>query len=173
MPEIQNKCYKEIEQVLVSKSEKLTLIKLDNLKYIDNVILEIARMKPQLLVSLAERISKDTEIGEYQIPKNTLVCVDAYSLNHNPAIWPEPFVFKPERFDNPQNVNNFYRFGMGSRRCLGFRYAHVMLKIILVSILRNFKIEIIGDDLNSNESPLVFLKSSEHTKILFTPRSNN
>jgi len=173
MTEIQNKCYKEIEQVLVNKSEKLTLLKLENLKYVDNVILEIARMKPQLLVSFAERISKDTEIGGYQIPKNTLVCVDAYSLNHNPAIWPEPFVFKPERFDNPQNDNNFHRFGMGPRRCLGFRYAHIMLKIIIVSILRTFKIEIIGDDLYSHESPLVFLKSSEHTKILFTPRINN
>ena len=34
----------------------------------------------------------------YSIPKGTQIITNWNSVNHDPEIWPEPAVFKPERF---------------------------------------------------------------------------
>jgi cytochrome P450 len=68
------------------------------------------------------------------------------AILHDPAVYPEPDAFKPERFlnadgslcDDPVCVTGF---GYGKRACPGRHFADTTLFIVAMSVLSVFKIE--------------------------------
>ncbi|KAH9395143.1 hypothetical protein TYRP_005214 [Tyrophagus putrescentiae] len=73
----------------------------------------------------------------------TLVHVPSFAVHRNPAYYPEPEVFKPERFlaENKHLLvpHTYIPFGIGSRNCIGMRFAYQVLRLMLATILRQFK----------------------------------
>jgi cytochrome P450 len=72
------------------------------------------------------------------------------SILHDPALFPEPDTFKPERFLNPDGslrdgpiVTSV--FGFGKRICPGRHFAVATLFIAIASLLSVFNIEKGGD----------------------------
>lgn len=60
----------------------------------------------------------------------------------NAEFWPNPLAFKPERFmENDHDMYMFLPFLMGSRMCIGYRFAMMEMKVALSELLRNFKFE--------------------------------
>jgi len=64
-------------------------------------------------------------------------------VHHDPAIYPDPYAFRPERFleqeDGPggraSNTYTLIGFGGGRRRCLGASFAVLEMKIVLRAVL--------------------------------------
>jgi len=44
------------------------------------------------------RAPRDLEWDGERIPKNSMVLLDLYGQNHDPAVWGDPYAFRPERF---------------------------------------------------------------------------
>lgn len=61
------------------------------------------------------------------IPKGTTTLFFVYGLHRNPEIYPEPDVFKPERFlnENATSRNPFFYipFSAGPRNCIGNNFS--------------------------------------------------
>ena len=54
-------------------------------------------------------------IGEWTIPPEVAINVDAYGVHHDPDVYPQPHVFRPERFlEEPPDGYSFLPFGGGS-----------------------------------------------------------
>ncbi len=67
----------------------------------------------------------------------------AYLLHMDPKIYPEPFVFRPERWiENPKLTRYLFAFGRGSRNCLGMNLATSELYNGLAKVWRRFEMEI-------------------------------
>uniref|UniRef100_A0A1E1W0F1 unspecific monooxygenase n=2 Tax=Pectinophora gossypiella TaxID=13191 RepID=A0A1E1W0F1_PECGO len=66
------------------------------------------------------------------------------TIHMDPEYFPEPEKFDPDRFsdENKHNIKpfTFMPFGMGPRNCIGSRFALLELKVLLYSIVLNFKI---------------------------------
>lgn len=142
---IQDKVQQEIDKVLQGgdPSSEPDLDK--KLPYMELVLKESSRMHPALALSLPEKTVKPvTDLGGYQIPKGTPVCVDTHSLNFSEQFWENPDKFDPERFANgtKQVPGSFFRFGMGPRKCLGYRYALAINRLVVASILQKFTLEL-------------------------------
>jgi len=60
--------------------------------------------------------------------------------------WPEPEMFKPERWERDPLPYSFVPFGGGYRRCIGFAFATLELKVTLARLLQRVELELRSDD---------------------------
>ncbi|KAK2851487.1 hypothetical protein Q5P01_007763 [Channa striata] len=139
-PHIQKNLQEEIEKTFPEKGRP-TYEALMSMEYLDMVVNESMRLYPVGI--RLDRMSKaSVEVNGVTIPKGTAVIIPVYTLHHDPALWPEPEAFKPERFskENKDNIDPFafLPFGAGPRNCIGMRFAVLMMKLVIVEILQNF-----------------------------------
>ena len=80
------------------------------------------------------------------------VSVDNSAVNSNAGVWGDTDTFNPRRFDNetPSMRKSLCRFGIGPRRCMGYRVADTFMKVLVVSLLANYTVtmetQVTGDD---------------------------
>ncbi|XP_068240579.1 cytochrome P450 3A19-like [Palaemon carinicauda] len=105
-----------------------------------NFLTETLRKYPP--APMLERIcSKDYRIPgtDLTVPKALSVQVPVYAIHHDEKFWPEPEVFKPERFlpENKNDLTNYtyMPFGLGPRNCLAMRFAQMEAKVALAKLV--------------------------------------
>lgn len=83
--------------------------------------------------------------GKYQVPAKQTLIIVLHGVNRDPAVFPDPDAFKPERmmgeaFENlPRGAKKW--FGNGKRVCYGEHYAWMWNMIVLVTLLRDVDFE--------------------------------
>jgi cytochrome P450 family 135 len=103
--------------------------------YLRATIGESLRLRP--VVPLAgRRLATELVADGLTLPAGTDV-TPAIWLTHTRAdVYPEPFVFRPERFlDEPPDTYAWIPFGGGVRRCLGGAFAEFEMRIVLREVL--------------------------------------
>ncbi|NXP18599.1 CP3A9 protein, partial [Scytalopus superciliaris] len=139
-PDVQQKLLEEIDTVLPNKAP-LTYDAIMKLEYLDMTVSETLRIYP-LGGRLERTCKKDVEINGVTIPKGTIVTIPPYVLHRNPEYWPNPEEFRPERFskENKESMDpyTYLPFGAGPRNCIGMRFALLMLKVAIASLLQHF-----------------------------------
>ena len=108
------------------------------------VLQETMRLAPPVWV--APRIATvDCEIDGVQIPKGAHVLVSQYVTHRNPRYFPNPEVWNPTRWKNPDFEKSlprgaYFPFGGGSRKCLGEYFALAEARLILLMVAKNFRL---------------------------------
>lgn len=79
---------------------------------------------------------------KYVIPAGTLVTIPVIAIHYDAEIYPDPEKFDPERF-TPEMVSarekvEWLPFGDGPRKCIGFRFGHMEMRVALCYLLQNF-----------------------------------
>jgi cytochrome P450 len=94
------------------------------------------------------RSPRDDEVlGGYHIPAGSWLEVSIWEIHHSPAVWPEPEVFEPRRFDVPAGQfpgghrYAWMPFGAGPRACIGMQIAMLEIPIVIAGILQAFTVE--------------------------------
>lgn len=87
--------YEEITSAFPG-DEKPSCSELSDLEYMDCVISEVLRLYPAL-PRMERLVSETVVIDGVTLPAGSLLSIQAYSVHHDPALWPEPFRFDPER----------------------------------------------------------------------------
>ena len=96
----------------------------DDDAYLTATIQETLRRRPVLPNAAPRLTMRDVEIGGWTFPPGVSLVVSTYLLHHDPAIYPDPYAFRPERFlENPPGTYTWTPFGGGRRRCLGASFA--------------------------------------------------
>ncbi len=110
--------------------------------YLDALVKEILRIRSPLPVSSARHMLEPFAIGEWTIPREVAVLVDAYGVHHDARIYPDPHAFRPERFlEDPPDSYSFLPFGGGAHRCLGAALALLEMKVVLRELLERVELE--------------------------------
>lgn len=122
--------------------ENPTLDELDALIGFDLVMKECLRLLPPVPV-LARKTVKPTEVLGTPIPAGRLTALMVHLQHHDPALWPDPERFDPERFAEHRREDKVHRhawepFGGGVHKCLGMFFAGAEVKLILHHVLRRF-----------------------------------
>ncbi|XP_020800979.1 cytochrome P450 9c1 [Drosophila serrata] len=150
-PEVQQKLYEEILAVEEELDGKpLNHDTLMAMKYLDCVVSESLRKWPPAFIidrmCAADFDLKDEE-GEVivKLQKDELVHIPVAAIHHDPDNFPEPEVFRPERFDEEHKHEikqfTYLPFGVGPRSCIGNRMALMEVKSVLYQLLRQYKLK--------------------------------
>lgn len=111
------------------------------LPYLEAVCHETLRLYP-ILPDVPRWLRKPMTLRGYDLPAGVAVAAATVLVHYDPAIYPEPDTFRPERFiERPPSPFTFLAFGGGSRRCLGAAFAMYELKIVLATLVMAYDLE--------------------------------
>jgi hypothetical protein len=121
-------------------------------EYLTATINEILRHRPVLPNAEPRLVKQPVEIGGVRYPPGVALVANAYLLHHDPAIYPDPYAFRPERFleqhggrgGRASNTYTWIPFGGGRRRCLGASFALLEMKIVLRAVLTRCELSPVG-----------------------------
>ncbi|KAI7750522.1 hypothetical protein M8C21_027950 [Ambrosia artemisiifolia] len=145
-PESLKKVQQEV-RIAVGNKGKVNEDDLCKLNYLKAVVKETLRLYP-VVPFLVPRESRDRcVIDGYEIPKKTLVYVNAFAVGRDPKCWERPEVFEPERFMD-SNIDykgtdfEFIPFGSGRRRCPGMWLGAATVEVTLSNLIYSFDWEL-------------------------------
>lgn len=107
------------------------------LPYVMAFLYESMRFTSFLPVTIPHATTANTFVLGYYIPKNTVVFVNQWSVNHDPAKWSNPEDFDPARFldkdgfINKALASSVMIFSVGKRRCIGEQLSKTLLLLSL------------------------------------------
>ncbi|PIK57696.1 putative cytochrome P450 2F3-like [Apostichopus japonicus] len=142
-PDIQKKVGEEVDRI-VGRDRLPSLDDREKLPYTTATLYEVMRFGSILPMSVPHATSKDVEIGGYDIPGDTWVLVNLYSMHYDGKLWDEPQKFKPEHFlDETGKVRlhpeGFLPFSTGRRVCLGESLAKAELFLLFTWLFQHYR----------------------------------
>lgn len=131
-------------------SAQALLVQLEQLPYLTATIKEGLRLAHGIIRRL-ERVAPDTtKLQGWTIPPGTVIGMSASMMHINPAFFPDPQEFRPERWLRSDAgltglaslKMHFMPFGRGSRICLGMHLAYAELYLTLEAVFRRFELQL-------------------------------
>jgi cytochrome P450 len=111
-------------------------------EYLQATVNEVLRHRPVFLFAAPRAVTQPIKIGgwTYRPPAQLLGCI--YLMHHDPALFPDPHSFRPERFlDSPSRASRVWLpWGGGRQRCPGRHLALLELRTILQTVLHGLRI---------------------------------
>jgi cytochrome P450 len=140
-PQVAADLLNELESVLHGQAP--TVAQLAHLPLLERVIKESMRILSP--VPWNGRVtSQPTELGGYFLPSGTEVFVSIYQTHQMPELYPQPEVFRPQRWEtlNP-TIYEYNPFSAGPRLCIGAGFAMMEIKIVLAMLLQRYRLQLI------------------------------
>ncbi|KAI9585887.1 hypothetical protein GQX74_001734 [Glossina fuscipes] len=117
---------------------------------------------------------KETVLNGLILPRNAQVNIHIIDIMRDPKHFPEPSVFKPDRFlaENTRNMHPFafVPFSAGSRNCIGQKFAMLEIKAALVAILRNYRVLPVTHTKDLSLEYGIILRTKQNIFIKLKPR---
>ncbi|XP_067362046.1 25-hydroxyvitamin D-1 alpha hydroxylase, mitochondrial isoform X1 [Channa argus] len=142
-PEVQTSLREEVLSVLEGRRipEAADVARMPLLKA---TVKEVLRLYPVIPANARVIPERDIQVGDYLIPKNTLITLCHFATSRDPAVFPNPNEFQPQRWLNKDQTHHPYAsvpFGVGKRSCIGRRIAELELYLALARILIEFDVK--------------------------------
>jgi cytochrome P450 len=84
---------------------------------------------------LGSRVAaQDTTAAGVPVPAGTLVLYSPHLTHHDPSLWPDPHLIRPERFTSGRPAWSYLPFAAGPRTCLGAHLARLILRTALTPL---------------------------------------
>lgn len=116
----------------------------DGADEVERVIQEAMRSRP-VIPMIGRRVKVPWRLGEYAVPAETPVLMSILLVHHREDIYPEPFAFRPERWEGRKpGTYDWIPFGGGIRRCLGAALAMAEQRVVLEAMAR--RVDLVADD---------------------------
>ncbi|KAH9981025.1 cytochrome P450 [Lactifluus volemus] len=151
-PNVQKKAQEELDAV-TGRERLPTFEDRSRLPFVDAVCKEVLRWKPVVPLAIPHAMMEDIVYEGYFIPKGAFhhvlhwqpALIIYRAILHDPSVYPEPDVFRPERFLNPDGSLRddpilVSTFGYGRRICPGRHFVDATLFITVAALFSVFDI---------------------------------
>ncbi|WZZ46303.1 hypothetical protein YC2023_042562 [Brassica napus] len=163
-PESLEKAKQEIDEK-IGQERLIDEPDLANLPYLQNILSETFRLYPAAPLLVPRSTTEDIKVGGYDVPRGTMVMVNAWAIHRDPSLWNEPEKFKPERFnigEGGEDVHKLMPFGNGRRACPGVGLGQRIVTLALGSLIQCFDWEKVnGEMVDMTETPGMAMRKKE------------
>ncbi|KAI7821630.1 cytochrome P450 [Kickxella alabastrina] len=111
-----------------------------------NSVLKEAMRKNSIVTDIRHCLSEPVQLGPYTLSKGATMSIDSWSMHYNPANFPEPKKFIPERFAEDKGADvkavapyTSTTFSNGSRQCSGMKFALIKQRIAMALLFLRFE----------------------------------
>lgn len=177
-PDIQDKVVEELDQIFGDSDRPATFQDTLEMKYLERCMLETLRMYPPVPI-IARQLNEEVKMASNGciVPAGCTVIVATVKLHRNETIYPNPTVFNPDNFLPEKSAARHYYafvpFSAGPRSCVGRKYAMLKLKILLSTILRNYRVKSTVPEKDYQLTADIILKRADGFKIALEPRKRS
>jgi cytochrome P450 len=120
-----------------------SLRQLEELPLLDAVLKESMRILPASAYSHRVNV-RPVQLGDLCLPPGTPIIFSQVITHHVPELFPEPEVFRPERWQTiSPSPYAYFPFAAGPRMCIGAGLATMILKLTLTRILQHFRFSLV------------------------------
>ncbi|WP_257458377.1 cytochrome P450 [Archangium lipolyticum] len=172
-PDVEARARAEVDTVLGDRLP--TADDLPHLRYLTQIFEETLRLYPPAWLFARQPVKEDVLAGVH-IPASprVIVTLNAYVLQRNPKLWPDPERFDPDRF-SPEHAADRPRFsllpfGGGQRLCIGNAFALMEATLITATVLQRFQLRALPGRPVEPE-PLITLRPKGGLPMLLEPLS--
>jgi cytochrome P450 len=140
-PEVEEKLHAELREVLGGRAP--TAADFPRLTYTRALFEEVLRLHPPVFL-VNRTVAEDDVVDGYRVYRRGSIVLSPLMIHRNPAYWPEPEVFRPERFLNPEAENErprfaFIPFSGGPRQCIGNGFAMMEAVLVIATLAQRFR----------------------------------
>ena len=145
----------------------------DGEEYVTATIRETLRRRPVLTIAGPRRVMSEIEIGGRAYGPGCHVVPNVYLVHHDPEIYPDPYVFRPERFlEDEPGTYTWIPFGGGRRRCVGASFALLEMDVVLRAVLSRLEVRAGSDGiLEAHRRRSITVVPGEGAKAVLTARA--
>ncbi|XP_047202612.1 1,25-dihydroxyvitamin D(3) 24-hydroxylase, mitochondrial [Girardinichthys multiradiatus] len=140
-PAAQKRLLQEIREVVPSDQDPCGE-HIKSMPYLKACLKESMRLSPSVPFT-SRTLDKDTVLGDYAIPKGTVLMINTHALGSNEEYFNDSKQFKPERWLRENSTINPFThvpFGIGKRMCIGRRLAELQLQLAMCWLVRDYEI---------------------------------
>ncbi|KAK7345108.1 hypothetical protein VNO77_15558 [Canavalia gladiata] len=173
-PHVMERAREEIDSV-TGKNRLIQESDLPNLPYLRAIVKETLRIHPTAPV-IGRRSSESCNVCGYDIPDQSLLFVNLWSMGRDPNLWEKPLEFRPERFMDEENQFDvrgqhfqLMPFGTGRRVCPGTSLALMVVPTTLAAMIQCFEWKVNGT-VSMEEKPAMTLPRAHPLISLPVPR---
>jgi len=151
-------------------SGELSFTALREIPALDRFVLEVLRLHPPL-VTLMRKVKSEFEVLGQRIPAGDTIAISPYVTHRNPAYFPDPERFDPQR-PLPEHVFAYVPFGGGRRKCVGNAFALLQVKSIFCALLKRYDFELVDPpETYRDVMPSLILQVSEPCRLRYQRRA--
>ncbi|XP_050426442.1 cytochrome P450 4g15-like [Adelges cooleyi] len=175
--DVQEKVVEELYSIFGDSDRTVTFQDTLQMKYLERCIMETLRMYPPVPI-ISRQLNENVKLASKDIvlPAGASIIIATVKMHRNPEVYPNPDEFNPDNFLPEKSASRHYYayvpFSAGPRSCVGRKYAMLKLKIILSTILRNFKVHSTIPQKDWKLQADIILKRTDGFKVTLEPRKS-
>lgn len=172
---IQDRVFAELKTIFGDSDREATFADTMEMNYLERVILESLRMYPPVPI-IARKIKEDIRLvsEDYTLPAGATVVIATLKIHRREDIYKNPDKFDPDNFlperTQKRHYYSYIPFSAGPRSCVGRKYAMLKLKVLISTILRNYRIKSKLTEEDFRLQADIILKRTDGFRIEIEPR---
>ncbi|MES9620703.1 cytochrome P450 [Streptomyces tuirus] len=140
-PEVERRLHAEVDTVLAGRLPDVD--DLPRLVYTRSVLTETLRHSPPGWL-FTRVTTREAELAGRRLPRGTTVLYSPYLLHHDPASFPEPDRFLPERWLEGEAATGphgaLIPFAAGNRKCIGDLFSMAEMTVALATVAGRWRL---------------------------------
>jgi cytochrome P450 family 110 len=113
------------------------------LPYLNAFCSEVLRIYPIALIVSPRQLHQPMALSDLHFEAGALLAPCIYLTHRRPDLYPNPEVFRPERFlERSFSPSEYFPFGGSNRRCIGAAFALFEMKLVLARIIQRLDLQL-------------------------------